>query len=462
MKMTFTKSLTTFAAAAIFALSGAVSAQSNDKAASLDELLSMIKDSKVSETAEYKKREADFRRKKAEQASLLRQAEQTRENEEARSARLEAQYKEQEIAIQQKRAQFEERLGSLKELFGHMTSTAGDLRSNMDISIVSAQYPGRTEFLDTLIEKMNSETKLPTIEEIERLWYETQREVVESGKVVKFQAEVASPSGDKAVTDVVRIGNYNLIADGAYLTFDGKTGNIQALPMDNQGSLKPGAAAIADATGGFTKVAVDPSGPLGGTLLKALVINSKGLKEYYEDGGLVGTIILGVGAIAILIALWRFFALQGISSKVNAQLKAKSANANNPLGRILKVAEENPGIDTESLELKLEEAILKERPAIESWLGAIKIISMIAPLMGLLGTVTGMIVTFEAITIFGAGDPKNMAGGISGALMTTVMGLIVAIPTVLLHTWLNGKAKHITHVLDEQSAGIIAEKSEQK
>lgn len=460
MKMTITKSLVTFAAAAIFALSGAVSAQSNDKAASLDELLKMVKDSKVSETAEYKKREADFRRKKSEQASLLKQAEQTRANEEARSARLEAQYKEQEIAIQQKRAQFEERLGSLKELFGHLTSTAGDLRSNMELSIVSAQYTDRTEFLDTLIEKMNSETKLPTIEEVERLWYETQREVVESGKVVKFQAEVASPSGDVTMTEVVRVGNYNLIANGAYLIFD--EGTLQELPMDNQGRLKAGAAEIATATSGFTKLAIDPSGPLGGNLLKALVINSKGLKEYYEDGGLVGTIILGVGAIAILIALWRFFALQGISSKVNSQLKAKSANTNNPLGRILKVAEDNPGIDTESLELKLEEAILKERPAIESWLGAIKIISMIAPLMGLLGTVTGMIVTFEAITIFGAGDPKNMAGGISGALMTTVMGLIVAIPTVLLHTWLNGKAKHITHVLDEQSAGIIAEKSEQK
>ncbi|MBU2986356.1 MotA/TolQ/ExbB proton channel family protein [Saccharophagus degradans] len=460
MKMTITKSIVTFAAAAIFALSGAVSAQSNDKAASLDELLKMVKDSKISETAEYKQREADFRRKKSEQASLLKQAEQTRTNEENRSARLEAQYKEQELAIQQKRAQFEERLGSLKELFGHLTSTAGDLRSNMDVSIVSAQYPGRTEFLDTLIEKMNSETKLPTIEEVERLWYETQREVVESGKIVKFQAEVASPSGDSAMTEVVRVGNYNLIANGAYLVYD--EGKLQELPMDNQGRLTAGADAIANANSGFVKLAIDPTGPLGGNLLKALVINSKGLKEYYEDGGLVGTIILSVGAIAILIALWRFFALQAISSKVNSQLKAKSANPNNPLGRILKVAEDNPGIDTESLELKLEEAILKERPAIESWLGAIKIISMIAPLMGLLGTVTGMIVTFEAITIFGAGDPKNMASGISGALMTTVMGLIVAIPTVLLHTWLNGKAKHITHVLDEQSAGIIAEKSEQK
>jgi len=164
--------------------------------------------------------------------------------------------------------------------------------------------------------------------------------------------------------------------------------------------------------------------------------------------------------IGLLIALWRFLALTAIGGKVKSQLKSSSANTNNPLGRILKVAEDNPGIDTESLELKLEEAVLKEKPAIDSMLPTLKIISMVAPLLGLLGTVVGMIVVFQAITIYGAGDPKAMAGGISGALITTVKGLLVAIPTVLLHTFLSGKAKHITHVLEEQSAGIIANKAE--
>jgi len=149
-----------------------------------------------------------------------------------------------------------------------------------------------------------------------------------------------------------------------------------------------------------------------------------------------------------------------VSSKVSSQLKSDTANTNNPLGRILKVGEDNPGLDAESLELKLHEAVLKERPAIESGLNLLKIIAMLAPLLGLLGTVTGMIITFQAITIFGAGDPKAMAGGISGALVTTVLGLCVAIPTVLLHTVVNGRAQRVLHILEEQSAGIIAEKAE--
>jgi biopolymer transport protein ExbB len=129
---------------------------------------------------------------------------------------------------------------------------------------------------------------------------------------------------------------------------------------------------------------------------------------------------------------------------------------NNPLGRIFKVSYDHQDADTESLELHMGEAILKERPKILSGLSVLKIFSMVAPLMGLLGTVTGMIIVFQAITIYGAGDPKAMAGGISSALVTTVLGLTVAIPTLLLHTILNGKARKVLQILEEQSAGIIA------
>lgn len=192
------------------------------------------------------------------------------------------------------------------------------------------------------------------------------------------------------------------------------------------------------------------------------MINSPSIIERWHQGGLVGYIISAVGAFAVLMALVKLLILSGTSAKVNAQLKAASANTNNPLGRILKIAEDNPGLDGETLELKLEEAILKERPGIESTINLLKIISMVAPLLGLLGTVVGMIITFQAITIFGAGDPKAMAGGISGALVTTVLGLVVAIPTVLLHTVVNGRAKKVLHILEEQSAGIIAQNAETK
>lgn len=458
MKMKFAKSCLIVAAAGLF---GASTAMAEDKAQTLDQLLNMVQKSKIAETQDHKKREAEFRRQKANQQSLLNKANGTKANEEARSATLEGQYETQELSVTAKRKQLQERLGSLKELFGHLTSTAGDLRSNLSTSIVSAQLPGRAEFLDTLIAKMNSATQLPTIEEVERLWYEIQRETIEAGKIVKFTGTVIKPNGDKLEQEVVRIGNFQLLSEGQYLSFNPAGEKMEELTRQPDSSLLSAASDLQGAADGFTRVGIDPTGPSGGSFLAAL-INSPSIPERWHQGGLVGYIISAVGVFALLLALMRFVVLAGISSKVNAQLKADSANTNNPLGRILKISEDNKGLDVESLELKLEEAVLKERPAIESGLNLLKIISMVAPLLGLLGTVTGMIITFQAITIFGAGDPKAMAGGISGALVTTVLGLVVAIPTVLMHTLVNGRAKRVLHILEEQSAGLMAENAERK
>jgi len=460
MRMSIKNKVLSMTAASLLGFSGLSLAQ-GDKAANLDQLLNMMQQSKIAESKEHRQREAEFRRDKNNQANLLRKAEATKRAEEAKSDRLESKYEEQELLVQQKRQQLDERLGSLKELFGHLTSTAGDLRAALDTSIVSAQIPGRGDFLAELIDKMNSETKLPTIDEIERLWFELQRETVESGRVVKFSASVSDPAGNKSEREVVRVGNYNLLSDGKYLSYEPKTGSISELARQPSGSYQSAAADLQGATSGFTKVGIDPTGPYGGTLLKALIA-SPSLEERWHQGGVVGYVITAVFAVAILVSLWRFFVLAALGGKVRSQLKSKAANTNNPLGRVLKVAEDNPGLDGETLELKLEEAVLKEKPPIEAYLGMIKIVSMVAPLLGLLGTVTGMIQTFQAITIFGAGDPTAMAGGISGALVTTVLGLIVAIPTVLIHTFLNGKAKGVIQVLEEQSAGLIAESVESK
>ncbi|WP_250461125.1 MotA/TolQ/ExbB proton channel family protein [Microbulbifer litoralis] len=455
MKTSIAKRIIAVAAAGLIS----ASAVAQEEASSLDELLNMVRQSKIAESKEHKQREAEFRRQKANQQALLTKAQNTRASEEARSERLEAKYQEQEVMVQQKREQLEERMGSLKELFGQLTSTAGDLRANMSNSLVSAQYPGRTEFLDTLIEKMNSQTKLPTIEEIERVWFELQREIVESGKVVKFNSTVIKPDGEQVEQEVVRVGNFNLVSGGKYLEMN--EGKLSELVRQPSGEYLTMAQNLQSATSGFTAFGVDPTGPTGGSYLKAM-INSPSIVERWHQGGPVGYIITTVGVFAMLLAIWRLIVLSGVSAKVNAQLRSSSPNTNNPLGRVLAVAEENKGVDGETLELKMEEAVLKERPAIESGLNLLKIISMVAPLLGLLGTVVGMIVTFQAITIFGAGDPKAMAGGISGALVTTVLGLCVAIPTVLMHTVVNGRAKRVLHILEEQSAGIVAENAERK
>ncbi|MFK7914539.1 MAG: MotA/TolQ/ExbB proton channel family protein, partial [Pseudomonadales bacterium] len=164
--------------------------------------------------------------------------------------------------------------------------------------------------------------------------------------------------------------------------------------------------------------------------------------------------------IGVVLAVWKLIQLTLIGSKVNAQKKSETPNSGNPLGRVLKIYDDNRNVDVETLELKLGEAILIESPKISSNITLIQVISVVAPLMGLLGTVVGMILTFQAITLFGTGDPKTMAGGISQALVTTVLGLVVAIPMTLLHAIVNSKARSVVHTLEEQSAGIIADHAE--
>lgn len=435
------------------------SVHAEDQAASLDQLLNMIKDAKIRESKDHAAREAEFKKAKSEQASLLSKAKSTKAAEERRSEQLEAAFAENERQIGSLQEQLDKRLGSLKELFGHLTSAAGDARATMNQSLVDVQFDGRVDFIDDMIAKMSSNTKLPKLEEIERLWYEINREMIEGGKVVKFNHDVVKVDGQQQQQEVVRIGVFNLVSDGQYLEFNPKNGLVSELARQPGSQYTSAAADLQQATEGFTRIGIDPTGPSGGSFLAAL-INSPSLVERWHQGGTVGYIITALGVFAILLAIWRFIVLTGISSRVNAQLKADRASTNNPLGRVIKVYEDNPSLDAESLELKLHEAVIKETPAIESGLNLLKIIAAVGPLLGLLGTVTGMIVTFQAITIFGAGDPKAMAGGISQALVTTVEGLCLAIPVVLLHTLVNGRAQRVLHILEEQSAGIIAEKAE--
>jgi len=447
-----------FVAGALMSL-GASNAAAQE-AKSLDELLGFVKQGQTTEARENRSREQRFVQAKADQQRLLDEAKAERKRQENISARLEDTFESNERLIAEKQKQLKDRLGTLAELFGHLTSAAGDASSNFHLSLVSTQYPGREAFLEELIEKMSGSDKLPSIEEIERVWFEMQREATESGRIVTFDAEVSKPDGAKVRQQVTRVGSWNLISDdGKYLSYVPEKGTIEELARQPSGPYQGWARDLSGADGDLNKFGVDPTGPAGGSFLAA-IINSPTVEERWHQGGYVGYAITTVGIFAFLIAIWRLIVLYSMSSRVNAQLRSDEANDNNPLGRVLKVHEDNPSMDTETLELKLEEAILKETPGIENSLTLLKIISAVAPLMGLLGTVTGMIITFQAITIFGAGDPKAMAGGISGALVTTVLGLLVAIPTVLLHTIVNGRAQRIIHILNERSAGIIAEHTE--
>lgn len=427
-------------------------------AQNMSELLDLVKQGRSRADGENRAREQRFAQDKANQQSELRRAERERAAEEARSARLEKKFEDNELLIAAKQEQLKERLGSLAELFGHLTAASGDLASNIEVSLVSSEFPSREVFLQDLIAKMSGTDQLPQIEEIEKVWYEMLNEITQQGVVSRFAADVATPSGEIAQREVVRVGAFNIIdVDGNYLSYGNE--KLAELPRQPGGGAVAAAAALADATSGLSQFGIDPTGPTGGSFLAA-IIDTPTLEERWHQGGYVGYAITAVGVFAFLLAIVRVIMLTMMGAAVNSQLKSGEAKDNNPLGRVLLVSQENPNIDTETLELKMAEAVLRETPKLEAGLTLLKIIAAVAPLMGLLGTVTGMIITFQAITIFGAGDPKAMAGGISSALITTVLGLLVAIPTVLLHTVVNGRAQKIIHILNEQATGIVAERAE--
>lgn len=441
---------------ALTALFTALSLQAQDQATSLDQLLEKVREGRVAESREQKQREQEFQKAKDKQLILLNQAKADRAAEERKSEQLEEEYTKNEEQLTLLSERMRERLGALRELFGVLQQVAGDTRGKFESSIISLQYPGRDKFLDVLAKKMGTSTELATIEEIERVVYELQREMTESAKVSRFNAQVLLPDGNKEEREVVRVGTFNVISNGKYLDFEAEKNNVTELQRQPASRYTSTIDDLQSASGGIVPFALDPAR---GSVLKVLV-QVPDLSERIHQGGTIGYITMAAGFFALLIALQRMLALSTIGRKVTAQIGSNTASEDNPLGRVLMVHDKNKNIDTETLELKLNEAILKETPDLIKFISLLKIIAVVAPLLGLLGTVTGMINTFQAITLFGTGDPKVMAGGISQALVTTVQGLCVAIPITLLHSIVNSRSKSIIHILEEQSAGIIAAHNE--
>ena len=452
------KRITLIIAAGILSLGFATAnAQQDDDARSMAELLRLIEQGQARDSQEARQREAAFAQARNNQQSLLNQARAERTREENTSASLEQQFEDNQQRIITARQALDERLGALKELFGVLQTVSGDTQGRFDESLTNLQYPDRGEFLVELGSKMAGASSLASIEDIETLWEMLQREIVESGRVVRFNHLVTKADGEEADMEVIRVGAFNLASDNGYLEYDANEGSISELLRQPDGRYLGTTADLMDASpGDVVPFGVDVTR---GSIL-GLLVESPTIRDRIEQGGIVGYCIIALGIVGLLIAIWRWVGLSGDSRKVAAQLKRETASTDNPLGRVLAAYESNRGADTETIELKLSEAALKEMPGLTKGLLFIKVVSAVAPLMGLLGTVTGMIKTFQVITLYGAGDPKMMAGGISQALMTTVLGLVVAIPMVLLHTIVSGQSRKIVNILQSQSAGLVAQHSE--
>jgi biopolymer transport protein ExbB len=423
----------------------------------LDELLEQTRNARDAEAKANAAREARFLAERNRQVAMMSEARAELAEQQRRSATLNSSFDANEKRLAEMQNTLEQRAGNLGEMFGVVRQVASDFSSVVNNSIISAQYPDRTEFIG----KLASSKALPSMAELERFWFELQREMTETGKVVKFKTSGVSEDGKPVELTVTRLGPFSATSGGRYLAYLPSQKQLAIMARQPGGKFTSPAKSVESATGGYTAGMVDPTR---GTLL-SIYAQRPTVGERIDKGEAVGYVIILVGIVAAVVGLYQLFHLATVRAKVRNQLKfLKDPLPDNPLGRVLgtfkapdtEVLERSP----EVVELRISEAVLKEVPMLERFQPFLKLAVAAGPLLGLIGTVVGMILTFQSITESGSSDPKLMAAGISQAMIATVLGLGIAIPLLFLNAWLASISKSIVQVLDEQSAGLLAERLE--
>ena len=431
-----------------------VVAQSSD--GSLADLLDKVRSEKQQEAQRNQQRVQTFINKVDEREAMLARAKADLQAAQERQTSLQDRYSANEEKIGELQKTLDQRAGDFGEVFGVVRQVAGDLRSALASSLTSLEAPSRGAFLDDMADSK----ALPPLADVKQLWTVMLDEMVASGEVSRFDHDYVTPDGETEQGEIVRVGTFNVTHANQYLRYNGETEELSVLARQPNSPWPGYADNLATATAGAAAVVSGVVDPSQGAIL-SLLIQKPNLIERIQQGGLVGYIVIAVGIIGLIIAIERLIKLVRTESSMRRQRKnLDTPSSNNPLGRVLGAYHDNRHTDVESLQLKLDQAILADVPGLERGLSTIRVLSAVAPLLGLLGTVIGMIATFQAITLFGTGDPKLMADGISQALITTVLGLVVAVPLVLIHSMLAGRSRRLIQMLEQQSTGLIAAHAE--
>ena len=445
-------------AGAALAAASATGAFAQEAPISLQDVLQAARAEQAQARADDRRREAEFLAARDQQRARLNAIRAEVDAADAESDRLAAEFEANDETINQLQANLQEAQGEFGELFGAARSAAGDFAAQLSDSVISAQFPGREQPLQEIAQsdQLPSEAQLRFVTDV---MFE---QIVAQSNVAQFEATVVNASGEAITETITRIGPFVAFdSNGNYYTQeslqDGRARLTQLAKRPGTANATANARGVANYSGdSLIAGTIDPS--LGQIL--GLVIDTPTMTERFHSGGIFGYFITGILVLGTLIGVYKLFTLSSQKGGVRGQMRRKSPSRGNALGRIMMAYESNTNADTETLALKLDDAVLKELPKLDSGLNLLKVLAAIAPLVGLLGTVVGMIQTFQQITLFGTGDPQIMAGGISLALITTAMGLIAAIPLLLLHALASGTARSIASILEEQAAGMIAEHAE--
>ena len=417
----------------------------------LDRLVESVKKTANTRSAEDNLRLKRFLADKNRQQYLLNQMKSQLKAEEGRSVRLTKEYEDNDSKLADLEEQLTLKLGSFGELFGIVRQTAGESKGQFALSLTNIEYPSRIEFLGDIAERKSLD--LPTNEELERLWFEILNELNQSGKVKEYTSQILSKSGEVMNADILRIGVFNSVANGMYLNLVAEQNVLEYLPKQPDGGIRRSAKRLQNSdAGSYHEVFIDPTR---GSLLTKL-IDRAGFFERINQGGFVGYIIIILLTIGLVLGAMRYRFLSQEAKVLDAELGSGNFSDSSVLGKLNKIFKDYSGSTPEDLEAQLEDVLSRAVPVLEQNLSTIKLLAAVAPLLGLLGTVVGMIETFQSITLFGTGDPKLMAGGISQALVTTMLGLIAAVPLLFIHNILESRSRSITQVYEEQAIGFIA------
>ena len=426
---------------------------------SVGQLLDKVRQDATKTAQENRDREAKFAARKGEQSSLLSAARSELATLERKANSVQSTFDGNQNRISRLEGQLKAAQGDFGEVFGLARAKAGEFKAILDNSLITAEYPTRTAVL-----KEVSESKaLPNTDQLNAIWQTMLGEIQAQRQVTSFEAPVANVA-DGATQTVTRVGPFAAFTKSSadFLAYKAPAEDLEAgttpillalLPKQPGGAVNSAASNVANASAGSLVFApIDPT--RGGLLASFERVPDVG--ERIAQGGKIGLIILGLLAIGVVFGVLNIIRLFLTSMAVKGQKRKAQASKSNPLGRVMMAYDDSKNKDGDTVELKLDEAILRESPKLEVGLNFLKLAAGIAPLLGLLGTVTGMIKTFQAMMIYGTGDPQLMAGGISEALVTTMLGLIAAIPLLILHSFCSSLARGVQGTLEEQSAGIVA------
>ncbi|CAM3001978.1 MotA/TolQ/ExbB proton channel family protein [Moritella viscosa] len=423
----------------------------NVNATPLDDLLKQVKQSNVAETKIDNEALTRFKSNLATQEANL--AKQAKRNQTLQQQMTQLQNtiagNNKLILAKQKLANSEK--SDLDNVFSEFRRASQDLRGQLNKSPLSAILSGRSIQLSPYSEA-NFE---PNLVAIKNLWLLFTEQMVASSKVTTTETQVTMANGSKEMLAVTQIAGFTAFTAQGPLLYQPASESYQLLPS-NSADMTARIAAFSQPQDGFVSTLIDPSA--GALLERATQVRA--WWQVFSDAGVVGGIIVAVGIIGMTIGLFRLLVLTREAKKIELQKQQLNKLTDNPLGRIISVAERHERSNADELARFLDEAILAELPECRKGLGSIAVLATIAPLLGLLGTVAGMIETFQAITAYGNSDPQVLSSGISQALLTTKFGLIAAVPLMLLHSLLTSKSDSILHVIEHQSAGLLAQRQQ--